>query len=161
MCHMMKSFDDKFFDLDMVLQLQDTKDKQTLELVSRTFYWPTLCWYVHCYVDGCDICQRSKSIHHARYGLMQSIPAAHAPWKRISVDFVVKLSISSGYDLVMVVVDKNTKLGYFISTKETIDSQDTTSLYLHHIWKHHGMPDEVISNRGPIFVSKFLRRCHI
>ena len=76
---------------------------------------------------------------------MQPIPAVHAPWKRISMDFIIKLSISSGYDSMMVVVDKNTKLSHFIPRKETIDSQDTASLYLHHIWKHHGTPDEVIS----------------
>jgi transposase InsO family protein len=131
---------------------------KTLELVTRSFYWPTLRRYVHRYVDGCDICQRSKPTHHARYGLMQPIPAAHAPWKRISADFIVKLPISGGYDSVMVVVDKNTKLGHFIPTNESIDSQKTASLYLHHVWKHHGTPEEVISDRGPVFVSKFMKR---
>ena len=58
----------------------------------------------------------------------------------------------------LVVVDKNTKLGHFIPMKETIDSQETTSLYLHHVWKLHGTPDKVISDWGPIFVSKFMRR---
>ena len=53
----------------------------------------------------------------------------------------------------MVVVDKNTKLGHFILIKEIIDSQDTALLYLHHIWKHHGTPYEVISDRGLVFVS--------
>ena len=131
---------------------------KTLELVSRTFYWPILCQYIHCYVNGYDICQRSKSIHYAQYRLMQPISLAHAPWKRIFVDFIVKLSISCGYDSVMVVVDKNTKLSHFIPTKETIDSQDTALLYLHHIWKHHGTPNEVISNCGQVFVSKFMTR---
>ena len=74
------------------------------------------------------------------------------------MDFIVKLPISSGYDSLMVVVDKNTKLGHFIPTKETIDSEDTALSYLQHIWKHHGTPDEVIFDHGPIFVSKFMRR---
>ena len=43
---------------------------KTLELVSRDFYWPTLCRYVHRYVDGCDTCQRSKPTHHACNGLL-------------------------------------------------------------------------------------------
>ena len=58
----------------------------------------------------------------------------------------------------MVVVDKNTKLAHFIPTKETINSNGIASLYLHNVWKHHGTPDEVISNRGIVFVSKFMRR---
>ena len=89
---------------------------------------------------------------------MQPIPAAHAPWKRIFADFIVKLPISSGYDSVLVVVDKNTKLAHFIPTRETVDSQETAKLYLHHVWKHHGTPHEVISDRGLVFVSKFMRR---
>lgn len=60
----------------------------------------------------------------------------------------------------MVVVDKNTKLAHFIPTTETIDSNGTASLYLHHVWKHHGTPAEMISDRGPVFVSKFMRRLY-
>lgn len=131
---------------------------KTLDLVSRSFYWPTLRRYVHRYIDGCDLCQRSKPTHHAKYGLMQPIPAGHAPWKRISTDFIVKLPQSNGYDSIMVVVDRNTKLAHFIATRETIDSNETASLYLQHIWKHHGTPDQVISDRGSVFVSKFMRR---
>jgi hypothetical protein len=58
----------------------------------------------------------------------------------------------------MVVVDRNTKLGHFIPTNEKIDSKEIASLYLHHVWKLHGTPDEVISDRGSVFVSKFMKR---
>lgn len=75
---------------------------------------------------------------------MQPICTVEAPWKRISNDFIVKLPSSYGYDAIMVVVDKNTKLVHFIPTYEAIDSNGTASLYLHHIWKHHGVLDEVI-----------------
>lgn len=58
----------------------------------------------------------------------------------------------------LVVIDKSTKLGHFIPTQETVTSQETASLYLHHVWNHHGTPEAVISDRGPVFVSKFMRR---
>ena len=60
----------------------------------------------------------------------------------------------------MVVVDKNTKLAHFIPTTETINSNKTAMLYLHHVWKHHGTPNEMISDQGPVFVSKFMRRLY-
>jgi len=69
----------------------------------------------------------------------------------------VKLPNSAGFDSIMVVVDKNTKIAHFIPTKETTDSNGTTILYLHHVWKHHGMPCEVISDHGSIFVLKFMK----
>jgi hypothetical protein len=93
---------------------------KTLELVSWDFYWPTLCRYVHRYVDGCDTCQRSKPTHHARYGLLQPIPAADAPWKKVTVDFIVKLPMSSGYDSILVVVDKNTKLAHLFLRRKPL-----------------------------------------
>ena len=89
---------------------------------------------------------------------MQPISTAQAPWKQVSADFIVKLSKNEGYDSTMVVLDKNTKLAHFIPTKETIDSNGTTSLYLHNMWKHHGTPNEVILDCGIVFVSKFMRR---
>jgi hypothetical protein len=131
---------------------------KNLELVSRDFYWPTLCRYVHHYVDGCDTCQRSKPTHHARYGLLQPIPAANAPWKKVTVDFIVKLPLSSGYDSILVVVDKNTKLAHFIPTTETIGANGMASLYLQHIWKLHSTPQDIIFDRGAVFISKFMRR---
>ena len=107
------------------------------------------------------ICVKDPKVHgarHARYGLMQSIPAEQAPWKRVSADFTMKLPKSEGYDSIMVVVDKNTKLAHFIPIKETIGSNGTASLYLHNVWKHYGTLDEVISDHGTVFVSKFMRR---
>jgi hypothetical protein len=131
---------------------------KTLELVSRDFYWPTLCRYVHRYVDRCDTCERSMPTHHARYGLLQPIPAADAPWKKVTVDFIVKLPMSSGYDSILVVVDKNTKLAHFIPTTETIGANGMASLYLQHIWKLHSTPQDIIFDRGAVFISKFMRR---
>lgn len=59
----------------------------------------------------------------------------------------------------MVVVDKNMKLAHFIPTIEANNiSNGTPSLYLHHVWKHHGIPDEVISDCGLVFVSKFMNK---
>lgn len=133
---------------------------KTVDLVTRTFYWPSLRRYVHRYVDGCDICQRHKPSRHRRYGLLQPIPAAEAPWKQVTTDFIVKLPNSAGFDTILVVVDKNTKLAHFIPTTETIDSNGTAMLYLHHVWKHHGTPEKIISDRGPVFVSKFMRRLY-
>ena len=60
------------------------------------------------------------------------------------MDFIVKLPSSGSFDAIMVVVDKNTKLAHFILTTETINSNETAILYLHHVWKHYGTPNEMI-----------------
>jgi len=55
----------------------------------------------------------------------------------------------------MVVVDSVTKCTHFISTVTTISAAGATHLFLNHVWKHHGLPRKVISNRGPQFVVEF------
>ena len=60
----------------------------------------------------------------------------------------------------MLVVDKNTKMVHFIPTTKTIDANGMASLYLQYVWKHYGTPNEVISDHGAIFVSKFMRRLY-
>ena len=74
----------------------------------------------------------------------------------MTTDIIVKLLSSGDFDAIMVVVDKNTKLAHFIPTTETINSNEIAMLYLHHVWKHHGTPNEMISDRGPVSVSKFM-----
>ena len=78
----------------------------------------------------------------------------------MTADFIVKLPSSGGFDAIMVVVDKTTKLAHFIPTTKTINSNETVMLYLHHVWKHHRTPNEMISDWGPVFVSKFMRRLY-
>lgn len=130
---------------------------KTVDLVSRTLYWPSLTRYARRYVDSCDTCQPSKSTRHARYGLLQPIPAADAPWEKATTDFIV---ISVGFDSIMVVVDKNTKLAHFIPTTEATDSASVVAIYLQYVWKLDGTSTKLFLVRKPVFVSKFMRRLH-
>jgi hypothetical protein len=63
-----------------------------------------------------------------------------APWDVISVDFIVKLPESYGYDTIMNVVDSVTKCSHFIPMHTTINAEGVAHLLLKEVWKHHGMP---------------------
>jgi len=60
----------------------------------------------------------------------------------------------------MVVVDSITKHAHFISTVTTISAATAAHLFLNHVWKHHGLPQKVVSNRGPQFVAEFTRELY-
>ena len=84
------------------------------------------------------MCQHSKLTHHAYYGLLQPIPIGAIPttkslWKQVTIDFIVKLSKSKGHDSILVVVNKNTKLAYFIPTNKSIGANAKATLYLHYV----------------------------
>jgi hypothetical protein len=73
----------------------------------------------------------------------------------ISVDFIVGLPESHGYDTIMNVVDSITKHVHFIPMHTTIMAEGTTHLYLWEVWKHHGTPQVVLSDRGSQFTAGF------
>src|SRR5258706_12664442 len=62
---------------------------------------------------------------------------------------------SKGYNAVLVVVDCLSKWIHAVPTVTSLGSAGVAWLFLEHIWRHHGLPEEVISNRGPTFVSNF------
>ena len=71
------------------------------------------------------------------------------------MDFMVGLPESRGYDAIWVMVDRLTKLRHMVPCKSTCSSEDLADLFLHNVWKHHGLPSTVISDRGPQFASRF------
>ena len=71
------------------------------------------------------------------------------------MDFVVGLPQSQGYDAIWMVVDRLTKLRHMVPCNSTCSSEDLANLFLHNVWKHHGLPSTIISDRGPQFASRF------
>jgi transposase InsO family protein len=75
-------------------------------------------------------------------------------------DVIVELPESSGHDAVMVVVDSVTKTAHFIPTFITVSAAGTARLFVQHVWKLHGLPQKVVSDRGPQFVAEFTRELY-
>jgi len=76
------------------------------------------------------------------------------------VDFVVELPLSSGHDTVMMVVDSVSKRAHFIPTHTTVTAEGAARLFLHQVWKLHGLPTCVVSDCGPQFVARFTRELY-
>jgi len=76
------------------------------------------------------------------------------------VDFIVELPLSSGYDAVMTVVDSVSKRAHFIPTHTTVTAEGVARLFLHQVWKLHGLPTCVVSDRGPQFVVRFTKELY-
>jgi transposase-like protein len=68
----------------------------------------------------------------------------------ISIDFIVALPESHDYDVIMCVIDSLTKHVHFILMYTTINTEGTALLFLKEVWKHHGTPQAVVSDRGPV-----------
>jgi hypothetical protein len=128
---------------------------RTFGLVSRDYSWPGMQTYVRRYVEACDTCARIKTPRHKPYGLLQPLDIPARPWKSISMDFIVKLPTSHKYDSIWVVCDRLTRYSHFIPCQETLTAPDLAWLFLDRIFRLHGLPDSIVSDRGSIFISKF------
>jgi hypothetical protein len=77
------------------------------------------------------------------------------------MDFVTGLPNSNGFDSIWVVVDRLTKLQHFAPCSTTIDAEGLAELFLSNIFRLHGLPDTILSDRGPQFASRFWKHlCH-
>jgi len=79
------------------------------------------------------------------------------PWTYISADFITKLPIVQGYNSILVVVDRLTKMVHFISTTEKTSVEELARLFRDNVWKLHRLPKSIISDRGPQFVAGLIR----
>lgn len=128
------------------------RDK-TLKLVSRDFHWPGLRSFVAEYVKSCPRCQRTKAPRHAPYGRLQPLPIPTRPWLSISMDHIVDLPFSRGHNAILVVVDRHSKQAHFIPARTTDTASDLARQFVDRIYRLHGLPADIVSDRGSLFRS--------
>jgi hypothetical protein len=136
--------------------------RKTCERIKQQGYdKPNLRKHVEKYIKDCNTCNKAKPTRHKPYGHLKPLPVPKRPWESISWDFIVKLPRSkepgtkNSYDSIFVIVDRLTKFAYFIAYNEATDAKDMAYHFLKHIVSQHGLPDEIISDRGSTFASKF------
>lgn len=77
-------------------------------------------------------------------------------WESCSVDFLTHLPcMACNHNVVMVVVDRLSKQAHFVATRDTATAEDIVQLFYTHVFKHHGVPTSIVSDRDPKFTSVF------
>jgi hypothetical protein len=127
-----------------------------MEQVKRRFYWPGMDKMIAEYVTTCDACQRNKPSQQAKMGPMQALPIPTRPWQQVSMDLITQLPRSSdGNDAIVVFVDKLTKMVHYAATTTTVTAPQLASLFLDRVFRLHGLPDSILSDRDPRFTAHF------
>ena len=120
-------------------------------------YWPHQFKDVSRYVKTCLTCQTTKQ-GQATSGLLLQEPPPVKRWEVIGIDFVLGLPVTPrGNDMILTVIDHLTKRAHFIPTSVTATSQDSLAMLFNHVFKLHGFPKKIVSDRDIRFTSRFYK----
>lgn len=97
-------------------------------------------------------------MHVSPAGLLQPLPIPKNNWTDISMDFIEGLPRSQGYNVIFVVVDCLSKYSHFLPLAHPYIASTVAKLFLDNIFKLHGMPLSIVSDRDPVFTSSFCRQ---
>jgi len=103
----------------------------------------------------CPTCQQYKTENVATPGLLQSLPIPTAPFTDISMDFITGLPKSEGKEVLFVVVDRFSKYAHFMTLSHPYTAHTVAKTFMESIYKLHGLPATIVSDRDSIFLSQF------
>ncbi len=112
---------------------------------------------IEAYIQACETCQRAKSSNQAKAALLHPNEIPSQPWTHISVDMVTGLPKSNGYDAILMIVDHFSKEIVPVACSTELTSEGWAKILHDKVYAKHGMPQTVISDRGTVFVSKFMK----
>jgi transposase InsO family protein len=133
---------------------------RTHELITRNYWWPRIMRDVRRYVAGCESCQRTKPRHSKIAAPLHPNEIPTKPWEHISLDLIGPLPDSAGHNAILVIVDRFSKMMKVIPSHLEITSSGVARVLRDHVFRHHGLPRKVISDRGSNFVSAFMRELY-
>lgn len=126
---------------------------RTLSLLQRYFWWPSMDKDTRSYVSACQVCARGKASHNHPSGLLQPLQIPSRPWSHIALDFVTGLPPSQGKTTILTIVDRFSKAAHFIALPKLPTAKETADLLVNHVVRLHGIPLDIVSDRGPQFTS--------
>lgn len=129
---------------------------KTTKAISASFYWPKLVQDTTAYVRSCPTCQRSKSRHQRPKGLLHPLEIPPERWDCVAMDLITHLPMTiRHHDAVYTIVDKLSKRTYFIPTTTNVTAPGLAQLFFDNVFRAHGLPRTIVSDRDPRFTSKF------
>ena len=137
---------------------------KTVSYLRDQVWWKTIIQDVTDYCKACQTCATSKSPTEKPRGLLKTMPVPTHPWQYIGIDFVGPLPESSNrngsYDMICVIIDLLTAMVHLVATRQTYKATDIAEVVFDSVYKLHGLPERIISDRDSLFTSHFWRKLH-
>jgi hypothetical protein len=128
---------------------------KTLEILHQDYFWPRMHDDMTTFMKSCIPCGWAKAHRHKPYGMLQQLPIPECPWHSMLMDFIEQLPPSSGFTMILIVVDRLTKQALFLPTTDKVTSKEVANLYFKNIFSRHGVLAHITSDCGAEFISHF------
>ena len=128
---------------------------QIYSKIARSYYWPGMSKDIRKHVKECDACQRTKASNQSSVDELHPLPIPQRSWQSIGMDYLEPVSMSKS--VILIAVDRLTKMTHFIPTITKVTAKETAELFLRYIFQYHDLLDNIISDHDPKFTSHFWR----
>jgi hypothetical protein len=127
----------------------------------QRYWWIGMKGDITEYVTWCNTCRWVKAEHQRPVGLLQPMHILVWKWDEISMDFIVGLpKTPNGHDLIWVIIDRLPKVAHFIPVRIDCKGNKLAQLYIDNILRLHGVPSQIVSDRGTQFTTRFWKSLH-
>jgi hypothetical protein len=135
--------------------------RQTLSLIARKGHkWKGMRRDVAVYVKGCMVCQKAKPRAGLIPGELHPFNVAGSPWEVMSWDMIGPLPESRTYNAIVTMVNIKTKAIKLEPADITIMAHGIVVIMKNRVFHEEGLLAKIISDRGPQFVSRFMKELY-
>ncbi len=127
---------------------------RTLSLLRQHYWWPTMAQDISRYIKGCSVCAIINTPRRLPEGKLVLLPIPNRPWSHLGIDFMTDLPCSDNHTCVFVVVDRFSKACKPIHLKGLPTAFEAAEALFQNVFRHFGLPEDIVSDRGPQFVSR-------
>ncbi|USP72775.1 uncharacterized protein yc1106_06638 [Curvularia clavata] len=129
--------------------------KKTYQLLSQKYHWKGMESTCKRYVRNCIACRKAHPRQTRIPGMIHPLPIPDRPMQHLCIDFKEFPRDRSGYDMIMVVIDRLSKQAISIPCHKTIDARGMADLFVQWVYRFGHTPETIVSDRGPQFISSF------
>jgi len=124
--------------------------------LKESYYWPNMRKDLEeAYVPSCEDCQRNKGSTRKPPGPLHPLPVPDARFDSVAIDFIGPLPPDDGFDTIITMTDRLGADIRIIPSHTTISAEQFASLFFDHWYCENGLPDNIVSDRDKLFMSKF------
>ena len=124
----------------------------------RNYWWPEVTRDVGKYVKECNLCQRIKNRTEEVAEKLKLSKILEKPWTYLMIDFIMKLPVVAKKDAILVVCNRLSKMTHFVTITEEMSAEGLARLFRDNVWKLHGLPESIVSDRGTTVCSRIDKR---